>query len=240
MVYALFTCATTKASFHYHQHPSKTEITGPFRCLSHQDRDAVIPLLFVTSHSRNTHRSTSAVDKFHSRESTSLKARKTNDGDDKFGFGQRIESVKSLAVGAVSGSLAAAPVIAFRDLFALDLLNVPVATNSLAQFEFDCDVAAVQAGLFAICYRYCIRTDQNEQLNDGVVGAFVLARALSRIVVPVTCSAIPLTCGPPLGVFDWGLLLQIGVNLAEAGALFGAAASAMNYCFYRKIISKFP
>lgn len=187
---------------------------------------------------------------------------KTDEQENKFGFFQRIESVKCLAVGVVTGSIALAP-------FALvhDLLLVPsiIDTNGLAQFEFDSDAAALQNGLFAIVYRYCIRTDTNPQLQDGVVGAFALTRALSRVVVPPSCNAIPLYCkfspkavcisfrrsdscmfyyfthkgGPPLGYLDWSLLSQLAVNGVESFAMFTATATAINYCMERNIISKF-
>lgn len=183
----------------------------------------------------------------------------------KFGFFQRIESVKCVVVGAVTGSIALGP-------FALlhDFLLVPsmIDMNGLPQLEFDTDAAALQSGLFAIVYRYCIRTDTNPQLQDGVVGAFAITRTLSRIVVPPYCTAIPLYCkfgmieslfvrfknnivplscllqqlykgGPPLGYLDWSLLGQLAVNGAESMAMFTATATAINYCMERKIISKF-
>lgn len=156
------------------------------------------------------------------------------DDDNKFGFGQRIESIKTLAVGAIAGSFAMAPVSALHDFVLLP------ASNAMAQWEFDNDAASLEAGLFAIVYRYAVRTDENPQLKDGVVGAFALTRTLSRIVVPNYCTAITLNCGPPLEYLDWNMLFQLGVNFVESFALFGAAAAAINYCFYRNIIGKFP
>jgi hypothetical protein len=115
------------------------------------------------------------------------------DDDNKFGFGQRIESVKCLVVGGIVGSLALAPFAALHDLLLLGIL-APIDTNGLAQWEFDNDMGSLQAALFAIVYRYCIRQDTNEQLNQGVVGSFVVTRTLSRIVVSPYCSAIVLNC----------------------------------------------
>jgi hypothetical protein len=119
-------------------------------------------------------------------------AKKDND-DNKFGFGQRIESVKCLVVGGIVGSVALAPFAALHDLILLSVL-APIHTNGLAQWEFDNDMASVQAALFAIVYRYCIREDTNPQLNQGVIGSFVITRTLSRIVVSPQCSAIVLSC----------------------------------------------
>jgi hypothetical protein len=113
--------------------------------------------------------------------------------DNKFGFGQRIESVKCLVVGGIVGSVALAPFAALHDLVLLGVL-APINTNGLAQWEFDNDMASVQAALFAIVYRYCIREDTNPQLNQGVIGSFVITRTLSRIVVSPQCSAIVLSC----------------------------------------------
>ena len=114
-----------------------------------------------------------------------------NEEENKFGFFQRIESVKCLVVGAVTGSIAQVPFALLHDfLFIPSMIDI----NGLSQLEFDTDAAALQSGLFAIVYRYCIRTDTNPQLQDGVVGAFAITRTLSRIVIPSYCTAIPLYC----------------------------------------------
>mmetsp|Transcript_19019 Transcript_19019/g.29292 ORF Transcript_19019/g.29292 Transcript_19019/m.29292 type:complete len:231 (+) Transcript_19019:57-749(+) len=156
-----------------------------------------------------------------------------NNGDDeKFSFGQRIESVKCVAVGAISGGIALTPVTALHD--------IGFGYGGPAQWEFDTDMGSLEAGLFAIVYRYCIRKDDNPMLNQGVIGAFVLARTLSRIQVPSYCTFAPLNCGAPLYYFDWNMIQQAGWNGAESVALFGAAAFAMDYCFKKSFISKFP
>ena len=114
----------------------------------------------------------------------------TNNNDsEKFGFFQRIESIKCLAIGGISGSIGFALVGFIQDII--------IEHSTLAQWEFDTDMAALQGGLFAIVYRYCIRQDTNPQLNQGVLGAFVLTRTLSSINVPTYCSAIPLNCEYP-------------------------------------------
>jgi len=55
-------------------------------------------------------------------------------------------------------------------------------------------MGSLEAALFAIVYRYAIRGDENPMLNQGVVGAFVFVRTLSRVQVPRYCSAAPLSC----------------------------------------------
>ena len=152
----------------------------------------------------------------------------SSDDANKFSFQQRIDSGKSLAVGAVSSSLAVAPLLWIHD-----------ATS--AQWEFDTDGAALAGGLFAVVYRYCIRNDtDNPQLSQGVVGAFAVCRTLARIQVPIYCTALPLQCGAPLGYVDWNMIQQLAWNGVESLLLFGAAAVAMEVVTGRGYISRFP
>lgn len=102
--------------------------------------------------------------------------------DSKFDLEQRIESVKCAAIGALSGSLATAPVAFYHY------------AGNIAQFELTTDMAALQGALFAIVYRYAIRADVNPMLNQGVLGAFVLVRTLPAIHTSPQCSALPLNC----------------------------------------------
>lgn len=118
------------------------------------------------------------------------------DEDDKFSFGQRIESLKCVVVGALSGGICLTPITALHD--------IAFSKGGAAQWEFDTDMGSLEAALFAIVYRYCIRKDENPMLNQGVTGAFVLTRTLSRIRVPSYCTAAPLSCK----------------NILDIGALF--------------------
>lgn len=156
-----------------------------------------------------------------------------DDNNNKFGMQQRIDSGKSLVLGAIVGSLASAPVSFVHDV----LLE---ADASLAQWEFDTDAAALTGGLFAIVYRYCIRQDENPQLQQGVIGAFAILRTLSRLRIPGYCTAIPLNCGEPLGIFDWDVLSQLAVNGLESALLFGFAALAIDIALEKGYISRFP
>ena len=113
----------------------------------------------------------------------------TSDDGDKFSFGQRIESIKCVAVGALSGGIAVTPLTAIHDI-----LLGPEMNNGVAQWEFDTDMGSLESALFAIVYRYCVREDENPMLNQGIIGAFILVRTLSRIRVPSYCSAAPLDC----------------------------------------------
>ena len=119
---------------------------------------------------------------------------KNNDDDDgdgeanKFDMAQRIESLKSVVLGALSGGIALTP-IAYLHLVVFS--EVP----STAQWEFVTDMSSLEAGLFAIVYRYAVRSkDNNPMLNQGVVGAFVVVRTLANIQVTGTCQSVPLRC----------------------------------------------
>ena len=159
----------------------------------------------------------------------------SNSDEDKFSFAQRIESLKCAVVGAVSGALCLAPFAAYHDLLYSDALSV----NGLAQWEFDTDMGALEGALFAIVYRYVIREDDNPMLNQGCLGAFVLIRTLSRITTPTSCSALPLSCGAPLGYVNWDMINQGLLSGVESVALFGGAALAMEVAFDKGFIGKF-
>ena len=167
-------------------------------------------------------------------------ANKNDDDANKFGFAQRIDSGKSLVVGAVVGSLAAAAPVAVHQLVLAPLLDLPTAAP-WAQFEFDNDAAAVLSGLFAVVYRYGLRQDTtNPQLNQGLIGAAVVSRTLSRVSLPSYCTAVVLQCGPPLGIFDWNVLWQLAASGVESACMYGATAAAMDACMARGWISRFP
>ena len=91
----------------------------------------------------------------------------------------------------MAGGIALTPAAAFHDIL---VGNGSLVRNGVAQWEFDTDMGSLEGALFAIVYRYCIRQDKNDMLNQGVIGAFVLTRTLSRIQVPSYCSSIPLDC----------------------------------------------
>jgi hypothetical protein len=112
----------------------------------------------------------------------------TGEIDSKFDMAQRIESLKSVVLGALSGGIALTPV---AYLHYVVINDVP----SSAQWEFTTDMSSLEAALFAIVYRYAVRAnDNNPMLNQGVVGAFVVVRTLSNIQVTDTCQSVPLRC----------------------------------------------
>ena len=159
------------------------------------------------------------------------------DPNGKFSFTQRIESVKTGLVGLLVGGIALSPFTAFHDI----LLGDSTIANGIAQWEFDTDTGSIGAALFAIVYRYCVRDgeESNEMLQMGVIGAFVLIRTFARIRVPVYCTAVPLDCGEPFGYFDDTMIQQaIGSGL-ESIVMFGVTALAMEFCYEKRLISRF-
>jgi len=181
---------------------------------------------------------TKPTDKFNQESTSRIILHSTSKDDDtKFTFGQRIESIKTGVVGLLAGGIALTPFAAFHDI----LFSGDTITNGAAQWEFDTDMGSIESALFAIVYRYCVREgeESNEMLGMGVIGAFAIVRALSRVRVSTYCSSAPLECGAPLGYFDWDMLQQVGFSGLEGLIMFGASASAMEYCYKKKIISRF-
>jgi hypothetical protein len=63
------------------------------------------------------------------------------------------------------------------------------------------------------------------------------------LMVPISNLAwyfITVIGGAPFGYFDWSMLFSLALGGAESAVLFLAAASAMDYCFEKGFISKFP
>ena len=201
------------------------------------------PKRYVNNAASFRPRQLSHVDKVRTAESsssfTALSASSNDNegegGEDKFSFAQRIESLKCAVVGAVSGSLCVTLPAAYHNLLYSDTLSV----NGMAQWEFDTDMGAIEGALFAIVYRYAIRGDDNPMLNQGAVGAFVLVRTLSRISTPTSCSALPLSCGAPIGYANWDMINQGLLSGVESAALFGGVALAMEVAFDKGFIGKF-
>jgi hypothetical protein len=76
----------------------------------------------------------------------------------------RIESVKSGVAGGVAGAISLAPVAALHNI----AYGEESVVNGLAQWEFDTDMGVIQAALFAIVYRYCVRFPP-KFLRSGII-----------------------------------------------------------------------
>lgn len=130
--------------------------------------------------------------------------------DDKFDFAQRIESTKAGLTGLVAGGTALVPFTIFQTLLS-------GSSDKSLQFLFDTGSGAVEAALFAIVYRYCVRDgeESNAQLGQGVWGAFAITRALSA--------------GKGFDFLDAEMIQQIAFSGVESFAMFGAAKLAMDF-----------
>ena len=112
----------------------------------------------------------------------------TESSESKFDMAQRIESLKSVVLGALSGGIAVTPIAYLHYVTFSEVANT-------AQWEFTTDMSSLEAALFAIVYRYAVRAnDNNPMLNQGVVGAFVVVRTLANIQVTSSCLSVPLRC----------------------------------------------
>jgi hypothetical protein len=84
----------------------------------------------------------------------------------------RIESVKAGVIGAIAFTVAYGCAIVVN--------HYTLITTTL---DFSClgkvVIAAMSGFLFAVTYRYIIRSDQNSHLKDGAVLAFGLVRGLA-------------------------------------------------------------
>ena len=156
-------------------------------------------------------------------------------------FLERLESMKAAVIGCLYGGTVAAPFV-FLQAY-LD----PSVNNKFAQFEYMTDMSSLQAALFAITYRYVVRTDvkDNENLASGVMMAFILTRTLTSIRVPSYCSASPLDCGGLGYIFDFGEgTLQLFLTFVSSYVVFAATRNIIDKCmlpgwFGWKIIKRF-
>lgn len=131
---------------------------------------------------------------------------------------ERSESLKAAGVSAVTGSLMAAPVQAAT------LLSSHANT---AQWEFCTIALAFQLALFGLVYRAVVRSDDNDMLKQGAVGAASLARALTSSEVASMTSL----AGKSPHTMD--LMLQLFVSLGESALAFGGAAAALEWAWNR-------
>ena len=145
--------------------------------------------------------------------------------------GEKIESVKAAVFSAVGGSLAVIPYAIIKG--ALLHFN--------ADWEFNYDgLLILTAPLFGITYRYAIRRDNNPNLKQGVIGAFVITRAVATVKVSDICTSIPLNCGQPFYLFTGDMLANGVEHFIEAGLCFGGSAYLMETLFKSGALSKFP
>jgi hypothetical protein len=90
---------------------------------------------------------------------------------------ERIESIKAGSLGGIATGIVSGLTIAF------DLAVFHNSSHSLLCLGLEIAIAIVCGFLFGVTYRYIIRTDRNDHLNDGAVLAFGLVRGLALVDV---------------------------------------------------------
>ena len=141
---------------------------------------------------------------------------------------ERANSGKAAVFSAVAGSVAALPAA---------LVGGAVG-GFTPQWELSHDVLALQLALFGVVYRYAAREDESEMLKQGVVGAFAVTRASAATQASAACTALPLSCGAPIGYASWEMIAQGAGVGAESLLAFGGSALALEYACSRGWLSK--
>jgi hypothetical protein len=138
--------------------------------------------------------------------------------EDKFTFAQKIESTKAAVIGGITGAVTMLPFNLVEEASNYNL--------NPFQFLFDEGTAGLEAALFAIVYRYCVRDgeESNEQLGQGVWGAFALTRAL--------------TASKGMEVLSPDMIAQSLVGGVESFVLFGAAKFAMDMAVEKGFVNR--
>ena len=194
--------------------------------LSSLNLDDILGKINGDSSSDSDSDSNSSTNSNNAKENNLQDQKKTNDKnseppkrDDKFDFAQRIESTKAGLTGLVAGGTSLIPFTIFQAL-------VNDSSNKSLQFLFDTGSGAVEAALFAIVYRYCVRDgeESNEQLGQGVWGAFAITRALSA--------------GNRFDFLDAEMIQQIAFSGVESFAMFGAAKLAMDFVAQKGFVKR--
>ena len=141
---------------------------------------------------------------------------------------ERANSGKAAVFSAVAGSVAALPAA----------LVGGAVSGFTPQWELSHDVLALQLALFGVVYRYAAREDESEMLKQGVVGAFAVTRASAATQASASCTALPLSCGAPIGYASWEMIAQGAGVGAESLLAFGGSALALEYACSRGWLSK--
>jgi len=144
----------------------------------------------------------------------------TPKNEDKFTFAQKIESTKAAIAGFVTGATVQIPFSAVSTL-------AGDSVNKGAQFGVDTVIGGVEAALFGIVYRYCVREGEetNEQLGNGAAGAFAITRALSAV-------------SGDLDQLDLGLVSKLAFNGLESLVLFYAVKAALDLLADKGIVGR--
>ena len=131
---------------------------------------------------------------------------------------QRSEAVKAAGISALTGSMLAAP-MRMSELIAGNAVGSAFGYNILS--------LGIQTALFGIIYRTCARSDDNDLLKQGAIGAAAICRALCTTVIPNKVSSGEI----------W---LQLGAHIGESVIVFGGAATALEWAWNRGYATRLP
>ena len=145
------------------------------------------------------------------------------------GSSYRTESVKSGIISLLGGSIGSLPLAVAIGYF----------QQYSPQWELSHDALAISLFLFGVTYRYAVRlNEKNTMLQQGVVGAFAVVRALNMVDTSAGCSSLPLNCGPPFYYFDLPMITIGSVNFAESLLAFGFGALALESAFKKNFLTR--
>jgi len=141
--------------------------------------------------------------------------------EDKFDFAQRIESTKAGLTGLIAGASALVPFNALHSIVSESSID------KSGQFQFDTALGGVESALFGIVYRYCVvREEDNDQLGNGVAGAFAVTRALSVMG------------GKGFDSWDLEMVQLAAWSGLESLVMFGVVKTAIDFMMEKGIVKR--
>jgi hypothetical protein len=71
--------------------------------------------------------------------------------------------------------------------------------------------------------------------HTTLVSLSVVLRTVAHLHVSTSCTATPLSCGPPLGYLDYAMLGDLGSTALLSAVAFGGAAAALDALHSRDV-----
>ncbi len=147
--------------------------------------------------------------------------------DLRFTAAERIASLKAAVVGGFCAGLVSLMILVMNRVLIFDTdmtsLNLFTGMASLTLLVNGA-IAGLSGALFALTYRYAVRTDNNPQLNTGVVFAFSLVRGLAQV-----------DAGSAIAQNFWPFLSSCG----ESFLIFGLTALTLTFATQRQWLTPF-
>ncbi|MEB3226477.1 MAG: hypothetical protein VKJ86_11815 [Synechococcus sp.] len=143
----------------------------------------------------------------------------------RFSATERLASVKTAVVGGATAGLLGLGLLLVHRL--VGSAGIPLSFGSeIANLTLLINIgaAALAGALFALTYRYAVRTDENSQLKGGVVLAFTLVRGVAQV-----------DAGSAIAQSGWPFVAACGENLM----VFGLTAVVLNLGIQRGWLTPF-